>query len=156
MAGSFDRLPVARRGIRSEVQRLQSQKRTERTHDVARHVINEAVWVVLALATHVAFIDQTTTGFFLCVCSSCLQSQMGHVEWFRPGNVTLSSAELPPSANGGNIQGPLAQLPQARPDFSLSATPFLQTTTPGNNATFGIAVAPVISTSGFYGDIFLS
>lgn len=125
---------------------------------MARRVLNEAVWVALVLATIVALIDQATTGSSLWVCPSPFHSQMACVGWFRHtlGNVTLSG-QVPLSANGGNIRHPLAvaQL-AARPDFSLSASPFLQTTTPGNSATYNVAVAPVISTSGFYRDILLS
>jgi len=125
---------------------------------VAGNVINEVVWIVLVLATPVAFIDQSTTGHMSCVYSSSFR--MGCFGWFREhtlGNGAVSRGQVPLSPNDGNIRRPLAiaQL-SARPDFSLSATPSLQSTTPGNSTTYSVSVAPVISTSGFYGDILLS
>lgn len=51
----------------------------------------------------------------------------------------------------GLIQSSLAQ-----PDFSLSAMPFLQTTTPGNGVNYSMKIAFMTEVTGFFGNTALS
>lgn len=57
---------------------------------------------------------------------------------------------------GAPLAGGIVQSNLAQPDFSLSATPSFQSTTPGNSASYGMNIAPLAATTGFYSNVELS
>ena len=76
-----------------------------------------------------------------------------HAPSVAEGTSPLTSAR----SDGTPLVTGFAQSTLGQPDFSLSATPSLQSTTPGNSASYRVTITLLTNaTTGFYGNVALS
>jgi len=113
--------------------------------------VTQKLTPVVLLSAVIACSNQTATDLGRCVDRWLCGGTRAHVQWFD----RVKSNVIPFDYDAVPFVSAVAQLTSAPPDFSLSATPFLQAATPGNTASYSIAVAPVISATGFFSDIVL-
>src|SRR5215467_2177523 len=74
-----------------------------------------------------------------------------HASSVAEGTSPLTSAR----SDGTPLVTGFAQSTLGQPDFSLSATPFLQSATPGNSASYRVTITLTNATTGFYGNVAL-